>query len=298
MNLTYLLQNNIEEFKPFKEFLKKYIQKPSINQNRNILSPPLSFNYLLMGKAYDYLLRLTIAKDYNIKIHDTAWIAEKGFALFRPNQAYAKKIEDINSEQYIENFYPFVTEKFEQCKELIIKYINGRIAYQNKSLLEAIIFLTRLDDVYREGIHKRVEIFEIATDDEIDELLNLISNTSITNFKPFVKAILNPSFGNNSNTALLKADADLIVDDLLIDIKVTKKLVLDKYYFNQIVCYYLLYLHSGILDHPEVKIKRLGVYFARHDFLWSVNVEDLAFENIFNAAKNLMVQCISKYKQN
>ncbi|MDA8053513.1 MAG: hypothetical protein M0012_05085 [Deltaproteobacteria bacterium] len=64
------------------------------------------------------------------------------------------------------------------------------------------------------------------------------------------------------------ADADLVIDDTIIDIKTTKKLAPDRNYFNQLLGYYTLYCISGfdgINYKPE--INNIAIYFSRYAYL-------------------------------
>ena len=79
------------------------------------------------------------------------------------------------------------------------------------------------------------------------------------------------------------ADADLILDDILIEIKVTKKLELRREYFNQLIGYYLLSLVGGVNGNTDIKpIKRIGVYFARHGYLWQIPLSEIAPQKTFD----------------
>lgn len=70
------------------------------------------------------------------------------------------------------------------------------------------------------------------------------------------------------------AAADLIIDDCLVDIKTTKYLRLKATDLRQIVGYYILYLLSGrSADRPLGEIKRVGIYFSRHAFLHTFEIE-------------------------
>ena len=78
--------------------------------------------------------------------------------------------------------------------------------------------------------------------------------------------ILNPTFSKASKITGILADADLLLDDALIEIKTVKNLQFDRSTFNQLMRYYLLSKIGGI-DHPpeDHDIRKIGVYFYRHD---------------------------------
>jgi hypothetical protein len=85
---------------------------------------------------------------------------------------------------------------------------------------------------------------------------------------------LNPTFGYGSDL-VGGADADLIVDGCLIDIKTTKKWSLSTDYIYQLIGYYILHRlnEGGINERDTCQIKRVGIYFSRHGEMcaWDVN---------------------------
>ncbi len=73
-----------------------------------------------------------------------------------------------------------------------------------------------------------------------------------------------------------EADGDLLIDDLLIDVKTTKELSLEREAFNQLIGYYSLYKIDGIDGAPpQHEVKRLGIYFSRYAYLHVIRVEDV-----------------------
>lgn len=70
------------------------------------------------------------------------------------------------------------------------------------------------------------------------------------------------------------ADADLLLDDLLVEVKATRHLRLDGVYLQQLAGYLVLERLAGIQgsDRP---IRRLGVYYARHGVLQVMPVRAL-----------------------
>ena len=110
---------------------------------------------------------------------------------------------------------------------------------------------------------------------DIKRLNNLITLVDPRLFKAKKICLLNPTFKKASE--LVKgADADLVIDDMLIDIKTTKYLQNKQDYFNQLIGYYTLYRIGGISGMPATnKIKRLGIYFSRHGYLQLYNIKDI-----------------------
>ena len=74
------------------------------------------------------------------------------------------------------------------------------------------------------------------------------------------------------------ADADLLIDDCLVDVKNTKDPHLDARDFLQLIGYYLLNGYAGMscAGKPVFQpINSLAIYFARYGFLWKFPVEDV-----------------------
>ncbi len=66
----------------------------------------------------------------------------------------------------------------------------------------------------------------------------------------------------------IKADADLIVGDCLVEIKTTEKSKIEADWLDQLLCYFLLARHQRRASEEIPEIRSLGIYFARHGFFW------------------------------
>jgi len=110
-------------------------------------------------------------------------------------------------------------------------------------------------------------------------LRHLIAATDLTLFKASRTCLLNPEFGEG--TGLVRgADADLLLDDLLIDVKTTKHYALRSVDWHQLVSYAALNLYFPIGGGTEpVPINRIGVYFARYNHLESWALHDVVDAN-------------------
>jgi hypothetical protein len=86
---------------------------------------------------------------------------------------------------------------------------------------------------------------------------------------------LNPSFRQSSHL-VGGADTDLIAGDLLVDIKTTKKGEIDAKDLDQILGYLLLARKQRSVDPTFPVINRLGLYYCRHGYLWSLEASTWA----------------------
>ena len=132
-------------------------------------------------------------------------------------------------------------------------------------LIKSALSLASLDAVLRAG-----RIFEIppTTKDDIADIENLLSvmkNSGL--LRPKTRAFLNPTFGEGSHL-VSGADADLIIDKTLIDIKTTKSISFTQDMYNQLLGYYSLSTFKDKLG----DITNLGIYFSRYGVLHTVPV--------------------------
>ncbi|GGR17932.1 hypothetical protein GCM10008957_33360 [Deinococcus ruber] len=94
----------------------------------------------------------------------------------------------------------------------------------------------------------------------------------MTAFHASEQLLLNPTFPASGRFG--GADADLIIDDLLIEIKATQHLRLTATYLNQLTSYLVLDRLAGTTG-SGLPIRRLGVYYARHGLLQTFAVREL-----------------------
>lgn len=287
MSLTSILNYNNKKHAEFRAVLSKLFPLPKQKSNELIKAAPLTKNYALVGTAFDYLLRFTIEK-YHTKSKSTDWIAEKIVNLLQGNlridNPYPDDIDELElAIEETRKFNEQIRNRFNEFKKIYSKYVDSTYSLDDE-LLKGCLFLGNLDFVYRRGIFTLNDYdFENEDKKDIQDLNALISACNIDLFKPKTKIMLNPNFGEGS--ILIKgADADLIIDDILIDIKVTEEMKVTRQYYNQIICYYLLSLIGGVNDYRNYEINRLGIYFARFGYLWTINIKEIGSFDSFNEA--------------
>lgn len=147
----------------------------------------------------------------------------------------------------------------------------------NEDVIKSAILLAQLDSIYRAGFID--ENMGVIDEGDLIDLKKLITIVNPDYFKAREVCMLNPTFGNASQL-VGGADADLIIDDTLIDIKTTKNLRLDKGIFHQLVGYYILFKIGGIDNSPsKPRIERLGIYYSRHGELYTIPVRAVIEES-------------------
>lgn len=133
------------------------------------------------------------------------------------------------------------------------------------------IRLAKLDNVVR---GRRLDAtFEEAANEDVDDLLAMLGIVTFDTLLHREVLLLNPTFGKASRL-VGGADADLIAGDLLVDFKVTKEAEMNVDWLDQLLGYYFLVRHQRMLDPSFPEIKRLGLYFGRHGYLWERDVSE------------------------
>lgn len=244
MSLTSFLKN-----KDVKEKFAQNFPMPKFRLRGKLKAPPKTNHYSLVGTGFDYLMRFYLKK-INPSATTQKWVAET-----------AIDWAPVNDKKILEKFKNILTNS----KKIYAKYLKtGKI---NKEVIKSCLLLAQLDPIYRRGTIGH-NIGAIDSED-IKDLKNLIQ---LVNQKKFQckNCVLNPTFGEAS---ILRADADILCDDTLIDIKTTKFLNLNRNNYNQIIGYYILFLISKIDNAPKnTKIKFIGIYFSRYGLLYKIPI--------------------------
>lgn len=293
MSLTSFLKN-----KDVKDAFRKEFKKPQLKLQAEILAPPLTDHYALVGTAFDYLLRFYIER-LNPTAVKHQWIAEWALEKLGLHQGRLVLYEGRPVSQDPQIWQEIYLPDLEKRKitdplsdpglyEKVAKIIqHAKIVYREYTetgklkpeLFETVLLLAQVDEIYRSW--HIYEDFGSVDERDMEDLKNLISITKPEYFKAKKICVLNPTFGKASQL-VGGADGDLIIDDMLIDIKTTKKLELRRDYFNQLIGYYILYQIGGIEGLPPThKIQRLGIYFSRYSYLFFINVSDIINEDTF-----------------
>ena len=141
------------------------------------------------------------------------------------------------------------------------------------NLLQACLLLAQTDVIFRAG--KPPNNYGKVEERDVDDLFELMKAINIKEFIAKDHLLLNPTFGEASSL-VGGADADIMMDRVLIDIKTTKYLDFKREYFDQLIGYYILKKIGDIDDtEEEIKIRELGIYFSRHAQLVKFLVKDV-----------------------
>lgn len=278
MSLTSFLENKdvAERFK------REFGRTTASNARHTLLASPLTNRYAVVGTAFDYLLRF-----YVKKINPTAvtqpWIAERSADILKKEfSTWLEKPEDATAISGVR--FGRASSEAEiiiiVAKERYSTYLkNGRIT---DDLIKSTLCLAQLDVVYRTNLEHlfETELGKIWQRD-VKDLRNMISIVDGNIFKASEICLLNPTFGVASRL-IGGADADIIIDDRLIDIKTTIRPHFKREYLNQLIAYYALAQIDGIDGAPlNHKIAKLEIYFSRFGYLRSIGVDEIINQKTF-----------------
>lgn len=265
MSLTTFLDNKAVRARFFQEF-----PKPRFNLKKEILAPPLTKHYGLVGTAFDYLMRFYI-EHLNPRTITSKWVAELSMERMRELKLarFQGSIIEISA-SHLRKAEQFLSG----AKAAYSNYLKS--GKMNREVLRSALLLAQLDTYYRTGIID--ETFGMIDEADIADLQKLVSIINPELFRVKELCILNPTFGEAS-ILVGGADADLLIDNALIDIKTTSRLELKRDDFNEIIGYYILYRIGGIDDAPfEPKIATLGIYKSRYGELHTIPVKAIIDE--------------------
>jgi hypothetical protein len=253
-------------------------------------APPLSKNRSLVGTAFDYAYRILLSvrlKDQPA-IHLTSPPLTAELALEKLTKHYeVKPSSPVKDRQPFPGQEPWMLERRQAAMALLNKTKDGHRKDFEKAkphihaCQEAIAQFRKTgeltDDFYKsclyyaklEGAARMLKIsptFKDIDPKDVQDLKALIGclpgkMTQVNN-----RIVLNP----NLPILPVAAEGDLILDDMLIDIKTVEKAALSRKVFNQLIGYYTGYLLSD--KYQEHPVTKLGIYFSRHGYLWTIDV--------------------------
>jgi hypothetical protein len=279
MSLTSIL--SAKENQALRDKLKADFLRPEFNLKTEIKAPPLTNNYGIVGTAFDYLTRFQLRYvNRDIAVQRGNWVADHAFSLLSARWVSEGAIDVLE----------MVTEQYNRTKSNYADYIqNGNLTDE---LIENAIFLAKLDNYFRAKVIE--QSFDAHNPEDIKDLKALVSLLDLDKFVAKEKCYFNPTFGAGSSL-VGGADADLIIDNTLIDIKTTKHLKLEREHLNQVIGYYILSLIGGVNNNPdEQPIENIGIYFARHGELWTIPIRQLGTQSKFEDFKDWFVDYASR----
>ncbi len=276
-----------------KKRFRQEFKKPKLAKEKNQIAPPQSGRYSLIGTAFDYLLRFYL-QCLNANAIRWRWVAEDAV-----NYLIKMKEEEIDPSTWLIQITERVSSIFSRAWIEHERYLSsGEIT---DSLLGSTLCLAQLDVVIRNPlvIHGGAfaETLGVVHPEDVRDLRNLISAVGSERFRAENICLLNPAFGEASGL-VGGADADLLIDDVLIDIKTTMYFKLERAYFNQLIGYFILHEIAGIGDlEPKPKISKVAIYFSRYAHLETFKLSDVIDTKTFPDLVNWFSKRAEQYRQ-
>jgi len=292
MSLTSILKH--KEFQEVRDKFKTEFLRPPFDIISEIKAPPLTTNNGVIGVAFDYLLRFYLEYHNREAFRQRdRWVADHSYEMLQKKLITSKDTK-IATGYYKDKVFKrkellkLINDQYEQTKSNYKKFVvNGHLTDE---FIANTIFLAKLDVYFRAEIIDKN--FDFHDPEDIRDIKAIISLVNAEHFIAKEKCYFNPHFGIGS-ILVGGADADLIIDNTLIDIKSTKNLELERRDLNQILGYYILSLIGGVNNKPQDKpIEKIGIYFARYGELWTIPVLQLGNEQKFNDFKNWFIHFV------
>jgi len=226
-----------------------------------------------VGGAFDYLLRFEIQRRAPHSV-GRSWAAEASAAIlsltngivFAGSSALNGQGPEhkLRPEEIAKRAHGIVQEARAAVDSFCRRNVSDTGAL--KELAAHALRLAKLDIVLRARLLDPT--FDRAEEEDIEDLISMISIAPVDNLLSADAIFLNPTFGSTGRI-LGGADADLISGGTLIDFKVTKKLSMEAQWLDQLLGYFLLWRKERSKTPALPEIRRAGFLFARHGHLWT-----------------------------
>ncbi|ULH17952.1 hypothetical protein MF271_23610 (plasmid) [Deinococcus sp. KNUC1210] len=253
MSLTTLLNTRSDLRAAFKTVLIR----PPPPVFTDTYAPPLTRHWDTVGTAFNYLLRALLEHAYRSHAHSHTAPRVASFAV----QLCRGKRQRVR----------IATSLF-QAEAILETFITAQRPL-GTTVARACLILAKLEAVVHSGtIESLDDIAQIDTLD-IQDLLTLADLVPLDQFRPAQQLILNPMFP--AAPLIGSADAGLLIDTTLVEIKTTIHPTLTSAQLDQLTASLLLQQLGGISGMAPPHLTDLGVYFARHGVLYTFPVAKL-----------------------
>ena len=252
--------------------------KPSINFPQELVVEQSGCDPSLIGTAYDYLVRMKMERLLpEDKVRAGDWTALKAIRNAFKDRGLIPFDDDLWHTYEIG--YIMCTELV-GARKLFFEYLTGDEEEVSDDLVAAAYSLACCDAYYRSGSPHPL-IGEDAPREAIQELTALLNNTPFEKFTCNDICHLNPTF-DFAGEAVGGADADLVLDGLLIDLKTSAKRSFRVEDWRQLLAYVLLSRIEANLSEGDYPVQEIGVYFARFGILEIWNLFDVVDPDEFD----------------
>lgn len=210
----------------------------------------------LIGTAFDYALRFELNRRHQRTV-DGKWIAEHALDV----------LPTLMAPPHVNRLAANITRN---ARAIVNEYTRGAKVARH-DVLKAALQLAKLDPIYRAG---RIDYdLERVDESDIAELTQLLDAFPHDSLRPRSLS-LNPTFGEHS-AFVGGADADLILDSTLIDLKVTAADRIERDHVRQLISYAILARVNRLKDSKTPQLTHVALYLARHAHLWTMPLDEV-----------------------
>lgn len=250
MSLTSKLNTKIA-----RKVLRSIVVNPGLYPKPKVRVPSISAFPYRIGTAFDYALRFGLRSRSLTEIDRV--VAENA-------------ISNIDAYQSTE-MTSLIQEEYTSAMN-VMRSLPPSLDL-DEDAARACLRLAALDVVCRARIVD--EVSREPQQEEIDEMRDLYRIIPWERFKAATRIIANPTFGEGSSL-VGGADADLIMDKTLVEIKTIKEQSLSIDIVRQLVGYAVLANTFGVNGKPfkVLPIEKLAVYFSRSGYLHTFELAD------------------------
>lgn len=274
MSLTSLVRLK----SPVRERMAADFPRPKLRLDAELCVPSVAPSPALMGTAFDYLLRFHLLRAMAFAT-SRRWVAEHALVLIGELAEEGALVVVGEEFQAAKEVRERMERIIRRAKKTLAEFLAGEPL--SIALVRAAINLAHCDTYYRIG--RLDQRFGNPHRAQIEELRRLIEVADLQSLTATDRCFLNPVFGEGS-VMLGGADADLLIDDLLVDVKTTATLKIRTEDWRQLIGYAALNEHFPIGGGEQpVAIRRVGFYFSRYSYLASWPLVELVDAAKFTA---------------
>ncbi|HTY87996.1 MAG TPA: hypothetical protein VMB80_11065 [Candidatus Acidoferrum sp.] len=255
-----------------------------------IVVPPVKYSAQkasLIGTAFDYLLRFYLQRLNTPVIKARRWFAENAIEILAEDAEWEIRSRHETSAENAAKARKLVTT----AKHHLAEYLDSGAISDN--LIRSALALATLDPIARSG--RGDEMIGVFNTDDVLDVRRLIQAVDDSLFKATRLCLLNPTF-NESPDFALGADADLVIDDAIVEIKTLQEFRLTRSDLDQLIGYFLLNELVGFSEvAPKPMVTKVGVYFSRHACLHMIPIRRFIDENTLAELLPWFKQIVADY---
>ena len=290
--------------------LTSFIQEPNVREllvrfrpkfKRLIREDPVvaskSGKPSIVGTAFDYLLRIEIQRRYKLG-SATSWVADMAASLPRiEKKDGSTQYIDFMKGEVVDHLHPLqvyeqTTGILQDARAAHREYLNSEEPAKELSDQMAYysVLLAKMDLASRTG--RLYPDFWIAEYDIVIELLELLDIVPWPEFELGNDIRLNPTF-EKASSMVGGADADLLSENRLVDIKTKSKNEFSSTDLDQLLGYYFLILKANERNNVLPVPQKAGIYLSRFGVLREIDTQhwrdhqdfSLVYDEFFSLAE-------------